>query len=48
MRGVVGVGGHDVGHMPPPFMALRQTGDGLPAAFVLNLEMGKELANRHF
>lgn len=31
LRGVVGVGEYDVGYIPPPFLALRRTGGGLPA-----------------
>jgi hypothetical protein len=33
--------------MPTPFLALRRTGDGLPAGFVLYRDMGKKLANRN-
>jgi len=41
---VVGIGWHDVGHLPQPFPALQRTGDGLAAGFVLYRDMGKELA----
>jgi hypothetical protein len=30
-RGMVRVGGHDVPHVSPPFLALGRLGDGLPA-----------------
>jgi hypothetical protein len=47
MRGMVGVGGHDVAHMLPPILTFRRLGDSLPEGFVLNSDMGKELANRN-
>ena len=43
-RGVVRVGGHDVAHVPSPFLAFGRLGDGLPTGLILNLRIGKELA----
>ena len=43
-RRVGGVGGHDIAHMLPPLLAYGGLGDGLPLRFVLDLDIGEELA----
>jgi hypothetical protein len=42
-RAVVGIRGHDVAHVLPPFLADGCLGDGVPARFILNLGVGEKL-----
>jgi len=41
---MVRIGGHDVPHVLPPFLAFGGLGNGLPAGLVLDLRVGEELA----
>jgi hypothetical protein len=44
LRAVVGIGRHDVFHVRPPLLAGRGLRDGVPARFVLDLDVAEQLA----
>lgn len=42
-RAVVWIGGHEIGHVFPPFLADRSLGDGVPLRFVFNFRIAEKL-----